>query len=135
MIKRFLNNVPVIGDFFVSSELINIFQGLIDDISNVKNVICDMNGLAFRLSEITIYDSSQYVKLKKCLLSVQTTIQNLKVSYGQLGLTFNFSTLSIKEVRTYEKINSLLSQVDEEYNALNKFVEEIYNNQYKNFII
>ena len=135
MIKHFLNKLPVIGDFFKSSELINIFQGLIDDISNAKDLICNMNGLAASLSEITIYDSSQYYKLQKCLFSVQVTIQNLKLSYGQLGLTFNFSSLSIKEVRTYEKINSLLDQVDNEYNVLNKFIEEIYDNQYKNFII
>lgn len=135
MIKRFLNKLPVIGDFFTSSELTNVFEGLIGDISNVKDLICNMNGLVASLSEITIYDSSQYYKLQKCLFSVQTTIQNLKLSYGQLGLTFNFSSLSIKEVRTYEKINSLLDQVDNEYNVLNKFIEEIYDNQYKNFII
>lgn len=135
MIKRFLNKVPVIGDFFTSSELMNTFGSVIDDISEIKNVISYMNEIMNRLSEITIYDSSQYVNLKKCLLSVQFRIQNLKVSYGQLGLTFNFSILSIKEVKMYEKINSLLSQVDDEYNVLNRIVEEIYNNQCKNFIV
>ena len=65
MIKRFLNKVPVIGDFFTSSELMNTFGSLIDDISEIKNVISNMNEITNRLSEITIYDSSQYVNLKK----------------------------------------------------------------------